>query len=81
MGWFRRQKDSATDHAAETGIACDLAAFLVYATEGRALREAMHARMLALTEADADTDGQRSADRHRAPDQRPGLVARLPGQA
>jgi hypothetical protein len=29
MGWFRRQKDSATDHAAETGVASDLADFRV----------------------------------------------------
>ena len=59
MRWFRRQKDSASDSAAETAVASDLADFLAHATEGEALRRAVDARLRALTEADADTDGQR----------------------
>jgi hypothetical protein len=55
MSWFRRQKDSASDSAAETAVASELADFLAHATEGEALRQAVDARMLALTEADADT--------------------------
>jgi hypothetical protein len=55
MGWFRRQKDSANDRAAETGVASDLADFLVHATEGSALRQAIDARMLAPREVEADT--------------------------
>jgi len=54
MGWFRRQ-NSGDDRAAETGVASDLAEFLVHATEGGALRRAIDARMLALGEADVDT--------------------------
>ena len=56
MGWFRRQKDRASDRAAETSVASDLADFLGHATEGSALRQAIDARMLALREAGADTD-------------------------
>ena len=78
MGWFRRQKDSANDRAAETGVASDLADFLVHATEGRALRQAIDARMLAPRKAEADTDSQRGTDRHRGRTNEPGLVARLP---
>ena len=52
MSWFRRQKDSASDSAAETAVASDLADFLAHATEGEALRQAVDARMLALREAD-----------------------------
>ena len=54
MRWFRRQKDSASDSAAETAVASDLADFLAHATEGEALRHAVDARVLALREADGD---------------------------
>ena len=47
---------AASDRAAETGVASDLADFLGHATEGSALRQAIDARMLALREAGADTD-------------------------
>jgi len=43
---FRRQKATA-DPAGETGIASGLADFLVQATEGRALQQAIDAGMLA----------------------------------
>jgi hypothetical protein len=72
MGWFRRQNDSGDDRAAENGVASDLADFLLHATEGRALRQAIDARMLALEEADADTEGQRGTDRHRGRTTEPG---------
>jgi len=78
MGWFRRQKDRGDDHAAENGVASDLADFLVHATEGTALRQAIDARVLALGEADADTDGRGGTDRHRGRTNEPGFVARLP---
>jgi hypothetical protein len=41
MGWFRRQNEGGDDRAAENGVASDLARFLVHATEGRALRQAI----------------------------------------
>ena len=71
MRWFRRLKDSATDSAAETAVASDLADFLAHATEGEALRQAVDERMLALTEADADTEAN-EADRHRGRANDPG---------
>jgi hypothetical protein len=54
MGWFRRRQASATE-SAETHVASDFADFLITATEGRALRQAIDdARVLALRGADAD---------------------------
>ena len=41
MSWFRRQGESGDDRAREPGVAPDLAEFLIQATEGKALIQAI----------------------------------------
>jgi hypothetical protein len=79
MGWFRRQKHSGDDRAAEIGVASDLAVFLVHATEGGALRQAIDASMLARTDVAADTDASEALTGIMAG--QPGLAVRPPGGA
>lgn len=62
MGWFGRQRNNRSTRTARTGVASDLSDFLVLATEGRALRQAIDARMLVGREAESDPDGQRGTD-------------------
>jgi hypothetical protein len=77
MSWFGRKKGSGDDRAAETGVASGLADFLVQATKGRALRQAIDARMLAFREAEADTDAQRGTEGHRGGTGEPGFARLL----
>lgn len=41
MSWFRRQRESADDHASDPGVAADLAEFVAQATEEKALIRAI----------------------------------------
>ena len=76
MGWYRRHEDSASDRAAAAGVASELAV-LAQATEKRALRREIEARMLALRELAAATDAH-EAPTASWPGNEPGFIARLP---
>lgn len=79
MGWFGRQKNSGDARVAETGVASDLADFLVHATEAGALRHAIDAGV-PLTQAELNTPSS-VVLASQSGQTLPGAVARLLGQS
>ena len=65
MRWFGRRKGGEDDRPPGTYVASDLAEFLTDATEGMALSQAIEARVIARTQAEAErTEAQRGTDPH-----------------
>ena len=68
MSWFRRERDRGDERAASARVSSELGGFLVQATEGRALRSAIDAGVLALGDADGSTAETSGHERHRGKD-------------
>lgn len=80
MGWLGRQRNSGDARTAETGVASDLADFLVHATESRALGDAIDAGM-PRTQAELNTPASRVVLALQSGQTSPGRVARLLGKS